>query len=438
MTNDDGLLRTPYRTVRAVRAPEDGPWPGSLVRTSSGEARVLVDAAVLGARWRGWDASSSGHLLAPLDLARRVDGHDVVLPVCTERVEDFLRRRASRAPLTAGEAVTVGVSILRGCADVINVPETTGEWWLDDAGRPLLATDASDRRALEAAASALRSFVVPARVERAWDAAIGAVTRERMTARGLADAEEELFAAAAPEPLSTLTLSPRTALDVGAAGRDGAVFETDPPRSLWSSLVGRVDSDLADTVSIATTALWRRMRVRTSSRKAPWLVGGVVAAAVLAGGALWPAAGGVATVGPATPTAPVEAAADDSPDSGDSPSAPHADPDSAAVETTAGDGDVQSMDLAAVVAALLDERADCNGDTECLAGPLADPTAPLGTGAIDLPAGERTVTLLDDFGDVAVARVDAAEASHPAQLVVIIRRNERWLLRDVRDVAQQP
>jgi hypothetical protein len=64
--------------------------------------------------------------------------------------------------------------------------------------------------------------------------------------------------------------------------------------------------------------------------------------------------------------------------------------------------------------------------------------APLTGGAVDRRATGRTVTLLDDFGDIAVLRVDASDASIPSQMVVILRRDEKWLLRDVSDVAQQP
>ena len=171
MTTDEGPLAGPYRAIRAVRAREDGPWPGVLVRTAAGDAFVLVDADVLGAQWRGWDAPADGHVLAPVDIARRVDGHDVVLPVCAERLEEFVRRRATRMPLSAGEAVTLGVSVLRGCAQIANAPGTTGEWWLDDAGRPVLATDAATQRALDAAAAILECVDVDPAAERTWGTA---------------------------------------------------------------------------------------------------------------------------------------------------------------------------------------------------------------------------------------------------------------------------
>ena len=426
---DESLLRTPFREIRAVREREDGPWPGVLVRQASGTVRVLVDAGILGTDWSGWDAAPGGHVLTPIDLVRRPGGHDVLLPVCSERLEDFVRRRGARSAFLPGEAVTLGVSVLRGCSEIVSTPDAAGEWWLDDSGRPVLATDASSRRALAAAADVLSAAAIDPRIRRPWDAAVQAVSAGRVTARDIADAEELLFAVADPEPLSTISLSPRMAVDVAPDVRAPAVAADDAaPRPLWQSLIGSVDTDLADSVSRATTAVWRRLRSPSRSRRAPLFVGGAVAAAVLAGGALWPAAGGVASVDPpgagdtaGTPTITATARpADDGI------------PPAVAADAPATD------DLAALTAGLLDARASCAGDAECLEGVVADPSMPLGTGTIDLPATERSVSLLDDFGDIAVLRVDPNAGETQAQLVVVIRRDEKWLLRDVHDVAQQP
>ncbi|NLP85485.1 hypothetical protein HF576_16705 [Microbacterium sp. CFH 90308] len=434
MTAEDPLS-SPYRTVRAVRAPEDGPWPGRLVRTAEGETRVLVDAAVFASAWSGWDAAPGGHVLSPLDVVRRVDGHDVVLPVCTEPLEVFLRRRASRMPLRPGEAVTLAVSVLRGCAELAANLDTKGEWWLDDAGRPVLAPDLSARRALDAAAEALGSLVVDPPLDRAWDDARRAIGAERVALGDLLEAEDALFAAAAPEPLTTVTLSPRSAAETTQLSRDRIeVPAQERPRPTWQMLVGHVDADLADTVSRVTTGLWRRARgPQRPRRRAPWILGGAVAAAVLAGGTLWPAAGGEITAtdgetqsGPSRPDSSGSTAVEGMP----VPSASTT-PSDPAVE-------VEPPDLAMVASALLDERTACGGELECLVTVLADPSTPFGGGAIDLPSSARVVTLLDDFGDVAVLRVDAGDGSQPAQLTVLVRQDEKWLLRDVHDVAQQP
>ena len=59
-------------------------------------------------------------------------------------------------------------------------------------------------------------------------------------------------------------------------------------------------------------------------------------------------------------------------------------------------------------------------------------------GAVDLAADERSIALLDDFGDLAVLRVEGRAGEGGSQLVVIVRQDGKWLLRDVHDVAQQP
>jgi hypothetical protein len=214
--------------------------------------------------------------------------------------------------------------------------------------------------------------------------------------------------------------------------RDGtAVLAEERPRTTWQMLIGHVDTDLADTVSRVTTGLWRRARgPERPRRRAPWIVGGAVGAAVLAGGTLWPAAGGEITGG--THSEPSEAASA-GPAGAEGATAPPV-----PTVPSAPTAEAAPPDLAAVGSALLDERIACGSDHECLETVLSDASAPLGAGAIDLPSSARVVTLLDDFGDVAVLRVDASDGSLPAQLTVLVRQDEKWLLRDVHDVAQQP
>ena len=67
---------------------------------------------------------------------------------------------------------------------------------------------------------------------------------------------------------------------------------------------------------------------------------------------------------------------------------------------------------------------------------LTVPITSVPPGAVDLDASVRDVEVLDDFGGVAVLRVSGPET--PDQVVVIARRDDSWLLRDVHDVAQQP
>ena len=96
------------------------------------------------------------------------------------------------------------------------------------------------------------------------------------------------------------------------------------------------------------------------------------------------------------------------------------------------------LDLAAVTSDLLAQRTACGGEGACLADIQEDPSAVIATGAIDLPADQRTVTLLDDFGGAAVLRVEPVSAGPVGQLVLVIRTDGKWLLRDVHDIAEQP
>ncbi|WP_194398341.1 hypothetical protein [Microbacterium atlanticum] len=441
METEDAPLGQAYRAVRAVRAPEDGPWPGVLVRTAPGLSSVLVDAEVLGERWAGWDAGGEGHVLAPIDIARRADGHDAVLPVCLERLDDFIRRREARLPLGPGEAVTLAVSVMRGCAELAGSPDIRGEWWLDDTGRPVLATDASEERVRDASAALLDQVTVAPVMKRTWDTAVRAIRADRLSTVELEAAEEALFALAAAEPLVTMSLHPRRAAEGASATNAGGhrrIVEEPPARSLWQSLLRGVDDELADTVSRATTGVWRRLRPadrtgRRPSRRAPWLVAGAVGAAVLTGGALWPTANGISTAGPAA-TAPVASDGDQTavtPDPQGAGGGEGSGLDAGTAPVTA------AADLATIAAGLLDARRECDDEAACVAGVAVDGASVVG-GAVDLPAQERTVTLLDDFGDLAVVRVDPRDGAGPAQLVVIVRQDAGWLLRDVRDVAQQP
>jgi hypothetical protein len=85
----------------------------------------------------------------------------------------------------------------------------------------------------------------------------------------------------------------------------------------------------------------------------------------------------------------------------------------------------------------LNARRSCR-DRECRARTQEDPGADLAGGAVELPEEARTLTLLDDFGAAAVLRVHARGDDLPDQYVVVVRVDGSWLLRDVRDVTQQP
>lgn len=418
----------PYRTVRHVAAGPEAPWAATLVRLESGESRFLVDAVLLPAGWGGWDAGANGHVLAPLDVVRRANGHQVAIFVCTIRVEAFLeRRRTSRAPLSAGESVTLAVSMIRGLIEIGGERAAeVGEWWLTDAGRPVLVPGVGGASAREATLAGLDELSADRRDASVWHGFRDAVAADP-SGRSLDRVEERLFAYSAAEPLRDAASQPAPdhssvmdPMTLERVRRQGVVpaAPDEPSRGLVSRLVHHVDADVGDLVAKSLAGAWRKVRARPAPRGRPWLLAGAVAVVVVVAGVFWP----TDSPAPAATNAPeaVETAS----------SAPTSSPTpSPTVAAAAPD------ELTAITSALLDARSECSGDRECLAGYVVDPAASFPPGVIDADDPDRSVQLVDEFGGVAVLRVSAE--GRESQLVVIQRQEDRWLLRDVY-VAQQP
>ncbi len=425
MTTSSELLRG-IRVIRQLNGAGDAPWPGTLVQVPSGETRLLVAATALGDDWAGWAAAPDGHVLAPLDVHRRADGHDVLLPVCLERLDDVIaRREASGAALTDGERLTVAVSALRGLAELaaLRAGGATGEWWITDDARPVFAVRAASDSAADVTAALLRSLAVgSAQLGEELDSAARLTSEAQRIVRELPRLEERLFARAAAEPLATTAFAPRRAW---AHSVNSAEIPPDDARvGLWVGLARHVDVDVADLVSRATTGVWRRLRSRPAAgrRKGPWLLATGLIAAIVGGAVLLPPAVGEGAPTPAASASPTSHPADEAPSAAPAAEAPSAAP-------------AVPDDLVAVASGLLDARRACEADAACLAGVMEDAARPVPAGPVDLPAEERSVALLDAFGGAAVLRVDSDSAT---QFVVIVRHDERWLLRDVHGVTEQP
>ncbi|GAB3601925.1 hypothetical protein GCM10027411_01850 [Microbacterium aureliae] len=414
-----------FRRVRAISGGTDAPWPGMLCHDAEGERVHVVDAATLPADWAGWRAEADGHLLAPHDVVRRPGGHDVVLPACDETVAGLLDRRARAGiAIGAGEAVTLAVSALRALAELRDAPEEPGQWWVAADGRPLLAAGVGDdpaRASCLALLDRLRGDVALA----CWDEVRQAAGADRLSGLELARAEDALFDEAEPAPLVLAVPAPRLA---ASARRDEPMFGGEPAAEPWTGrLVRHVDADLADLVSKATTGLWRRAGRPPGSRR-PWALAGAAAGVVVVAGMMWPAPGEPSAAEPAVRASPTE-------------SAPHPHQTPPVTETDAGDAEARARpgDSVAIgdrLVALLTARRACEGDVACLAGIQDDPARTLPAGPIDEPADRLAVQLVDDLGDVVILQVAGTDGRR--QLVVMARQNERWLLRDVHDVAQQP
>src|SRR5690606_35636001 len=92
-TTDTALLDA-HRHVRRL-ADGEGPFAGAIVADGD-RMCVLSDVGVLG-DWVGWRYAGAEHVAGPLDLVRRDDGQDVLLPWCLERVTSVIGRRIAHS-----------------------------------------------------------------------------------------------------------------------------------------------------------------------------------------------------------------------------------------------------------------------------------------------------------------------------------------------------
>ncbi|MDL9979695.1 hypothetical protein [Microbacterium candidum] len=464
MSEEAKALDADHHVIRHV-TDRESPWPGVLAQDDSGALRLLVDAVDYDC-CAGWDADPDGHVLAPLDIVRRPGGHDVVLPACTERLDVFLmRRRDRRLPLSAGERVTVAVSMIRGlCEAHQRAPGASGVWWITADGRPILALGVRDGVDAVPAATARVLGQLGAdgetRLAAALSRAAAHAEQPRTLVREAGEIEAELFAAALPEPLATAgTAAPLT----GAVGAvtwsrppDIEMAATEDAQAGWLARIAPlVDSDLADAASKALTSVWRRLHRRGGShstrgrrgKRGPLLIAGAVAAGVVGIGLMWPGGGGSpARAGSQASSSPPSAVVASS-------AAPLAGPTHAPEGTAAGNDVVSEepvttaaspspdQEVLSAVGALLTKRLTCRNNAACLHAVQEDPQRRFPEGAASLPAGERRVALLDSFGGAAVVKVEDANApaagAAGAQLVVVVRAGDRWRRRDGSG-AEQP
>ncbi|MFS0893847.1 hypothetical protein [Microbacterium sp. 179-I 3D3 NHS] len=479
MDRSEVLLPGAHRVVR-VLDPTEGPFAGALV--TQGEAvAVRVDASAL-AGWAGWRFAGAEHVAGPVDVIRRVDGHDALLPWCTEQVLGYLARRsAAGAPLPAGECSTLVVSLLRGLdelgADADGV--RTGVWWLTDGGRPTLVIgDGHDAR--DDAAQIIERLIGGCRdkgslrvLSTVRQGLLAALPHPRVPRPLLNQWEGELLAIAAPRPLTRDTFAPERACDI-ARVRDPKERLVRPTRadrpttrralSRRKSRVRPRLSSIGSPIMAAVDALrvWKESRVRgTRSNRSPvraahdrsapgrrrpaLIVAGGAAVVVLVGGLVWPTGESGESAARAGGAADLE-----SPASSSDPGAAPPSPESSSAVTRATE-DPSAGSPEAAVTALLARIAECRdaGDQIC-----ADAVAPGATGvvaSVSLPADRfPTTELVDEYGDVAVIRLGSSgDIGGPApgddrapamteQMLVLARLNEKWLVRDVYGVADQP
>ncbi|MFJ6652383.1 hypothetical protein ACIQLJ_06255 [Microbacterium sp. NPDC091313] len=407
--------------LRAV-APPEAPYPGALMRDRQGQVVFVVDRDLLEG-WPAWDLAGCEHVWAPRDLVRTAHGHAVVLPVVQSRADRLLARRAhGDSPLSDGERVTLAVSLLRGTTAALAAgldPATSASWWVTPDGEPLLVCAHGDDGVARAATVILDAAAEQARAElgEVLTQVAAAVSDPRTLPRRADALEDALFAAADAEPLVT------TVLPAAGAGRGASVdapaadasAEAAPPADArwWLPLARAGDRDLADQ---AWAALGRvRAALRGGGRRRPMVVAAAAAGVVVLAGLAWPQ--GEADPARADPAPTVVDVA----------------PDASAAATGGAVDAVTAADPVAATAELLSRRRDCP-DGSCWGETQEDPADQLAGGAIDAPAPD--VVLVDDFGGLAVLRVNAEGAA--PRLVTVVTTPEGWRLRDAFDAAQPP
>lgn len=419
---------------------------------------ALMDADQLDG-WPGW-AMRGHHVYAPIDVVRRRDGHDVVLPWCPHRVaEDWAARR-----LTGGQAVTLAVSLLRGAAEARRGQRgasqgPVGRWWADVDGRPLFVASLpgdsrSARGAADGAAAVLRVVAENTAdrvVHRLLDRAVATFDDPARLEGDVRELEADLFDACAPQPLSfdadaddDAAAAP-TAGDVRSASREWTVDPRVLAESLWN---GRIAEAVADVLAQAKDAAARALR----GRRAAYLAGGAAAVAVVLAGVLWPQGeppaaadeGAVRAESGADGDGPKDQERGEQAEDGDDDAAPQEDQHSGddaqrdenrneTDEPLAGSEDeivveVQAMPVDAA-ASLLRRASDCAeaGDATC-EGTIEPGSNLTADGAPWHELAEAPIALVDDYGGAALVRAESDADAHYLSLAL---HDGHWMLRDV-------
>lgn len=439
LTEPSALAGSPD-VLRRLRADEY-PYPGLLC---AGEpAVVLVDDTDLPEVV--WRAEADGHLLSPLDAVRVAGGTAALLPSCRGRLG------AHDAP-TPGRAVTVAVSVIRGAQAATGLGVDDGSWWVDAAGRPVLALGAGGLWRAEAAdllsAVAAATGGVAARAVDEVARGIG----DSAAVRRHADAwEDALFAAAEPEPLAGPATDPVLGADTApmraTALRRGAPEPIPVAVPVWARLV---DGDLARRTGDAVAATWagvrgvaHRMRPRSAAplggtrenevphrRRGPVLVAVAVVGVVAALGLLWPEP----RPAPA-PSAEVTGAAIATAEASDPATAASAPADASEAGPSAIPEEASALERGAREA-LASLAACVAGDQGACASAREDPSQAVPDGLVAATGVRPDISLLDEYGGVAVIRADAP--GYTSQAVVLVQADEKWLVREVYDLADQP
>ena len=288
-----------------------------------------------------------------------------LLPVCTERLEDFLLRRAGGAELAVGEAVTLAVSLLRGIGGAVGdgTRRRAASWWLTEAGDRSSATDTGDRTVGRADGEPACDRSLPRSPSLARileDAARGAdrpaPPRARARARRGGALRASPIRSRSPRP----TFGPQARRVFAASGRRPGRMTTEPDAGpdrrgctrchAISMRTGRISSRGPRPGSGALCARRAPGAGGPGSSREGWPAWSSI------GGLLWPTAAG----GPATAGVPADAAGRHRPRARASASP------EPVVDRPGRGRAAEAADLAVIAADLLSARTECASDQACL------------------------------------------------------------------------
>lgn len=460
MSTDSGILD--LTGLRTESTPEH-PYTGRVADSAS----LWVDIDDLSAPGL-WNSHDADHILVPLAVARTHEGHVARLTRCRAPL-----LAALPDTLSAGEAVTALVSILRGAIESHRRDLTPDSWWLTFDGRPIARVAGPDPSSASLGATSRVVQEIGSRSpEHLRDLAHEVetfLTQLPPRTSEQENLEARLFNVASPAPLRLRTArqnaqtqeasepSRRAPRNSQATGHSPAGLNPAGLRSLAGALIDRGIVERACASAHASLARLRRTtsrergsrrqkdrprnlalatpadvedrvtaRVSRMPRRAPVLLGAGVCALVLGIGLLWPDA-----------ESSVAADATGVPPQKGAPSASAVAPRPAASanddEPPTGDTAPQETDAEDELVALVARFSACAEEQVCAVregGARAFPT-----GVATTPLLADAVSIVDDYGGVAVARVTGDGQS---QMIVIVREKDQWLVRDVYDVADQP
>ncbi len=434
---DDPLLIafTPLRRVTT----RESPYAGTLVRSPAG-VHLLIDPEKVPAGELFWTPQEDTHVLRALDVvhmgtSRSEAAAGALVEACREPLETYLESRESRrSPLTEPECATIMISLLRGAYELRAAAgkDLGGAWWLSGSARPVFALGPGAEPARESACRILNRLPLDdARGGSVRDAIVAVLRADDHRAGGFDACERAVFEWVEPGPLrpsseapATVRLVPSPAVVEAHLRAESRVVPPDEPGA-FDRLVrggdGGWHETLADVAASARGALRSFRRGPRAGR--PVGRGRLVIGAVAVGVVL---AIAVTVLAPDARSAPAESA----------PTGDAISPDTGETASSSSRLEADAPDLPRVAGVILDAMSTCAGDAACVGTVAERGDVAFATGAAAAPAALRTLHLVDEYGDVAVVRAEAD--GFPPQLVVIARHDDRWLLREVLDLTQQP